>query len=84
MSIMINIIIGIGVFFIVNFICWFITDHKFLIPAFLDYKPFNCRVCLTFWTLLFIAVTALLYHWHTAATIMALNILNTIALKKYV
>ena len=40
------------IFFIVNYGAYYITEVKGL-PTWLQYKPWICRLCLTFWTLIF-------------------------------
>lgn len=44
------------VFFAITYLIWYVLEWKFWIPKAFDYKPFSCRKCLTFWTLLFTAV----------------------------
>lgn len=38
------------VFLAVRYMSYYITEVKGL-PEWLDYKPFNCNLCLTFWSL---------------------------------
>ena len=38
-------------FFIINYICWYITE-QYGLPKWLQYKPWECRLCLTFWSLI--------------------------------
>jgi hypothetical protein len=40
------------IFFIVNYGTYYVTEVKGL-PTWLQYKPWICRLCLTFWTLIF-------------------------------
>ena len=40
------------IFFIVNYGAYYVTEVKGL-PTWLQYKPWICRLCLTFWTLIF-------------------------------
>lgn len=50
-------IIGLFViFFVVRYLAWKITD-KWGLPRWLNYKPFNCELCLTFWSLITIYTT---------------------------
>lgn len=44
------------IFFIVSYITWYITE-KDHVPEFLEYKPFQCRLCLNFWSLVAIYLT---------------------------
>jgi hypothetical protein len=41
------------IFFIVNYVCYWLTEVRGM-PEWLDYKPWVCRLCLTFWSLVFI------------------------------
>lgn len=38
------------IFLGVNYFTWWFTE-KNNVPEFLEYKPFQCRLCLTFWIL---------------------------------
>lgn len=40
------------IFFIANYGAYYVTEVKGL-PTWLQYKPWICRLCLTFWTLIF-------------------------------
>lgn len=40
-----------AVFFAVSYAAYWITEVKGL-PRWLDYKPWNCKLCLTFWLLI--------------------------------
>ena len=40
------------IFFIVNYAAYYVTEVKGL-PTWLQYRPWICRLCLTFWTLIF-------------------------------
>ena len=52
-------------------------------PKWLDYSPFNCQMCCTFWSLLAIYLTVGLVFqwWWTMIGGMILAILNAIAMK---
>lgn len=52
-------------------------------PVWLNYQPFNCSVCCTFWSLLAIYLTVgLVFNWlWTMIGGMILAILNAIAMK---
>lgn len=41
------------IFFAVSYAAYWITEVKGL-PQWLQYKPWECRLCLTFWSLIFI------------------------------
>lgn len=47
------------IFFAVNYAAYWITEVKGL-PQWLQYKPWICRLCLTFWSLVVIYLTILL------------------------
>ena len=53
MGTLFNFILTFAIFFIVNYGAYWITEVKGL-PRWLQYKPWECRLCLTFWTLTFI------------------------------
>lgn len=42
---------------VISFAYWFTEGRGEFKPEWLNYKPFNCKVCLTFWTLIVIYVT---------------------------
>ena len=47
-------IIAVGV---ISFSYWWTEGREEYKPDWLNYKPFNCKICLTFWTLIVIYVT---------------------------
>lgn len=70
-----------GLFFLLNWLIWMVVDIWQLIPAWLDYKPFACRRCCTFWTLMAVAVGFVILGWHiTAITLAILAIANACAM----
>lgn len=56
MSTLFQIILMFVIFFIVNYGAYYITEKRGL-PEWLHYKPFECRLCLTFWSLIAIYLT---------------------------
>ena len=42
-------------FMLANWFTWWFTE-KDNVPEFLDFKPFSCRLCLTFWLLVGISI----------------------------
>lgn len=58
---------------------WVNQEHY---PKWLDYQPFNCEVCATFWSLLVIYLTVGLVSnlWWTMIGGMILTVLNAIAM----
>lgn len=53
MQILFEFIFVFVIFFTVNYGAYYITE-KMGLPIWLQYKPFECRLCLTFWSLVFI------------------------------
>lgn len=74
----------IAIFMIVTWFAWWWTEgrEKYR-PEWLNYQPFNCIVCLTFWLLVFLYITAALIFssWTIAITGIILASLNAIAMK---
>lgn len=56
MAILFEIITVFLIFFIVKYLTWKITEVWGL-PEWLEYKPWTCNLCLTFWTLMTIYST---------------------------
>ena len=52
-------------------------------PKWLDYRPWNCEVCATFWSLLaiYLSVGLVFQWWWTMIGGMILSLLNAIAMK---
>ena len=42
---------------VISFAYWWTEGRDEYKPDWLNYKPFNCKICLTFWTLIVIYVT---------------------------
>lgn len=59
MGVLFEIIMMFVVFFITSYAAYYITELKGL-PQWLLYKPWICRLCLTFWSLITIYTTFLL------------------------
>lgn len=78
-----EIILTIIVFFGVKALIYYITDIKGL-PAFLNYKPYCCRRCLGFWSLLFIYINLFIVSeytwWYTLIVGLVLTLLDTVAI----
>ena len=74
-------VIIILVFFIENWLCYKVTEEWGL-PSWLQYKPFNCRMCCTFWSLslTFIIIGISFDLWITLIGGISLSILNAIAM----
>lgn len=77
--------IGVVIIFIIsNWLTWWLTEDKDEghIPEFLNFKPFVCRKCLTFWLLIgiYIALGICLKLWVVLIAGILLAILNAIAM----
>lgn len=71
-------------FFIVVPVVYYLTEVKGM-PKWLDYKPFNCRLCCTFWTLLFgyIMIGIIFSFYITLIAGVVLAFLNAYAMWLY-
>jgi len=56
MGILFDIITVFIIFFVVNYSAYYMTEVKTM-PQWLQYKPWICRLCLTFWSLITIYST---------------------------
>lgn len=77
---MLELLLVLVLFLPTKWICWKITEVWGL-PTFLDYMPYSCRKCLSFWSLtaLFLVCGLLLHLWITMAVGCVLTVLDTIA-----
>lgn len=67
-------------FFATVCLVWMVVEKWQLIPDWLNYKPFSCRTCCTFWTLVAEAVgLALMEFWIAAIALGLLSCLNAAA-----
>lgn len=67
-------------FLLVNWLGYNITEQWGL-PSWLNYKPFNCRLCLTFWSTVAVAVIYGLFGMAiTAIGLAILAVLNAAAM----
>ena len=69
------------IFFAVGYFSWWFTE-KDNVPEFLEYKPFQCRLCLTFWLLvgIYLALGISFKLWVVLIAGILLSILNAIAM----
>ena len=76
-----QVILVLVIFFPTKYLTWKITESWGL-PTWLNYKPWNCNLCLTFWSLLalFIACGLLCHLWITMAVGGLITVLNAIAM----
>lgn len=72
------------IFSLVGYFTWWFTEDEDLghIPKFLDYKPFQCRLCLTFWLLVavYVALGISFKLWVFLIFGVILAVLNAIAM----
>lgn len=69
-------------FVLIAFFAWYVTEKRRLIPVFLEYKPFNCRKCLTFWLgeALFLSIGIIYHLWVFTTVGCLITALNAIAM----
>ena len=69
------------IFLAISYFTWWFTE-KDNVPEFLQYKPFQCRLCLTFWLLvaIYIALGISFKLWIVLIAGVLLAILNAIAM----
>ena len=81
MIILLQALAALIIFFVVNYGAYWLTEVKGL-PAWLQYKPWVCRMCLTFWSLMAIYITLWLSFscLYIAIYGILLAILNAIAM----
>lgn len=74
-------ITAIATFAAVSVALWWLMDVRLWYMRPFDYKPFNCRKCLTFWSLAAISVGALMLGFTTyGVTLLVIASLNGIAM----
>lgn len=75
-----ELVIVLAIFFPTKWLCWKITEVWGL-PQWLEYQPWVCKKCLTFWSLmaLYIACGLVLHLYITMVVGAILTILDTIA-----
>ena len=77
-----SIIAALTAFFVIKYAVWYWTEGQKQYPSFLEYKPWCCRKCLGFWTLMtFFIVMWLVFDLPLMAAVgCPLAILDTIAI----
>lgn len=76
-----QVILILAMFILIRWFAWKVTEVWGL-PEWLQYKPWNCKLCLTLWSLLFSYLTVGLI-FHLPITLyggIALAILNALAM----
>lgn len=82
MTTLLQFILTLIIFLSVNYFAYWLTEVKGL-PRWLDYPPFSCRTCCTFWlligvnTAIFFSFSCLMY---TAISGYVIAVLNAIAM----
>ena len=72
---------ALAVFALVNWALWYALDERMLYIRAFDYKPFNCRKCLTFWLLAATSAGALMAGFVTfSLTLFCVAVLNAVAM----
>lgn len=68
------------IFFPTKWLCYKITE-EWMLPEWLRYEPYECRKCLSFWSLtaLFLSSGLLCHLWITMAVGLILTVLDTVA-----
>ena len=75
-----QLVIVLAIFFPTKWLCWKITEQWGL-PQWLKYQPWECRKCLSFWSLiaLYLAIGLIFQLYITLVVGVTLTILDTIA-----
>ena len=75
-----QLILVIALFIPIKWICYKITEELGL-PTFLNYMPYSCRKCLSFWSLMAIYISiGLVFHLYITMAVGAIiTILDVIA-----
>lgn len=80
-SMILQVILVLALFIPVKWLTYNITE-KWGLPEWLDYKPFSCYLCLTFWSLMAVYLTVGLVFkaYVTLGAGVLLTVLNTVAM----
>lgn len=78
---LIQFVLVLVIFLAVSYAAWYVTE-KDKVPIYLDYKPFQCRLCLTTWSLaaIYIALGVSFHLWILLIVGLIITVLNAIAL----
>lgn len=80
MMIALQIFLGVVLYFMAKYIAYYIIEKKQMFPKFLNYKPFNCVKCCTFWISIFVFSTLLFLKLYATGIIgLMLATLDAIA-----
>lgn len=80
-SMILQVILVLALFIPVKWLTYNITE-KWGLPEWLDYKPFSCYLCLTFWSLMAVYLTVGLVFkaYVTLGAGVLLTVLNAVAM----
>lgn len=80
-NMLIQLLSGVLIYFLIKGLLYYIIEVKYLIPKFLEYPPYICLKCATFWTSLFVfGFIAITLSIPTAVIGIMLAILDAIAM----
>ena len=81
MLVLLQIILLPVIFVPIRWFAWWMTEVKGL-PVWLDYKPFNCKLCLTFWLLIgsYLSIWASFSCLYTGVAGVILACMNALAM----
>ena len=76
-----QVILILAIFLPVRWVCWKITE-EWGVPEMIDYRPWNCKLCLMFWSLLatYLTVGLICQAYISLIGGIALAIMNAIAM----
>ena len=76
-----QVILILAMFIIIRWFAWKVTEVWGL-PEWLQYKPWNCKICLTFWSLLatYLSIGLIFNLYITLIGGIALAIMNALAM----
>lgn len=76
-----QVILILAMFILIRWFAWKVTEVWGL-PEWLQYKPWNCKICLTFWSLLatYISIGLIFNLYITLIGGIALAIMNALAM----
>lgn len=76
-----QIILILAMFILIRWFAWKVTEVWGL-PEWLQYKPWNCKICLTFWSLLstYLSIGLIFNLYITLIGGIALAIMNALAM----
>ena len=78
---MLQVILIFALFILIRYLAWKVTEEWGL-PEWLQYKPWNCKLCFTFWSLLatYLSIGLIFNLYITLIGGIALAIMNALAM----